>query len=46
VIDRDWVLTAMRERGNFSEIRVIDAAPGRLQRDLFVGIKNRDGDSS
>jgi SAM-dependent methyltransferase len=38
-IDRDWVLTAMQERGGFSDIRVIDAVPGRLQRDFFIGVK-------
>jgi SAM-dependent methyltransferase len=38
-IDREWVLWAMREWGGFEEIRVINAAPEKLQRDVFVGIK-------
>ena len=38
-IDRNWVLSVMKERGKFDEVVAIDAAPGRLQRDLFVGIK-------
>ena len=45
-IDRDWVLAAMRERGGFTDIRVIDAAPGELQRDLFVGVRNSPNGSS
>ncbi len=45
VIDRDWVLAAMKEHGAFSDIRVIDAVPGQLQRDLFVGVKRDDGTS-
>jgi hypothetical protein len=39
VIDREWVLAAMRERGKFSEIKVINAKTDGLQRDLFIGIK-------
>jgi SAM-dependent methyltransferase len=39
-IDRDWVLTAMKERGGFADIRIIGASPDGLQRDLFVGVKN------
>lgn len=38
-IDRPWVERAMHERGKFSEVRVISASPGGLQRDLFIGIK-------
>jgi SAM-dependent methyltransferase len=38
-IDRDWVLRAMSEWGGFSDLRVIDASPGELQRDLFIGVK-------
>jgi SAM-dependent methyltransferase len=41
-IDYDWVLAAMKEWGGFSDIRVINAAPGKLQRDLFVGVKDAD----
>ncbi len=41
-IDREWVLAAMRERGGFSDIRVIHAAPDKLQRDLFAGVKNAE----
>lgn len=41
-INREWVITAMRERGGFSDIRVIDASPGGLQRDLFIGVRNPD----
>jgi SAM-dependent methyltransferase len=41
-IDRKWVLWAMREWGGFSDIRVINASPDKLQRDLFVGVKNPD----
>jgi hypothetical protein len=44
-IDREWVLTAMKERGGFTDIRVIDATPDTLQRDLFVGVKNPNGGS-
>jgi SAM-dependent methyltransferase len=40
IIDREWVLNAMKERGNFSEVQVINAVPGMLQRDLFAGLKN------
>jgi hypothetical protein len=43
VIDRDWVVEAMKRRGDFAEVRVIDAASGVLQRDLFVGLKNGNG---
>lgn len=39
-IDREWVLSTMQERGGFDDIRVINASPDGLQRDLFVGIKN------
>ena len=39
-IDREWVMSAMKERGGFSDIRVIGASPGGLQRDLFIGVKN------
>ena len=45
VIDRDWVMAAMKEHGAFSDISVIDAVPGQLQRDLFVGVKRDDGTS-
>jgi SAM-dependent methyltransferase len=38
-IDREWVLAAMKDRGKFAEIKVIAAEPGRLQRDLFIGVK-------
>jgi hypothetical protein len=38
-IDREWVLSAMNDRGKFAEIKVISAEPGRLQRDLFIGVK-------
>jgi SAM-dependent methyltransferase len=38
-IDREWVLSAMNDRGKFAELKVIPAEPGRLQRDLFIGIK-------
>lgn len=41
-IDREWVLWAMQEWGGFSDVRVIDASPGKLQRDLFVGVKRSD----
>jgi SAM-dependent methyltransferase len=44
-IDREWVLAAMQERGGFSDIRVIDAAPDSLQRDLFAGVKSPSGGS-
>ena len=39
-IDREWVLWAMREWGGFDDIRVINAEPEKLQRDLFIGIKH------
>ncbi|MEA2424575.1 MAG: hypothetical protein QOH13_985, partial [Thermoleophilaceae bacterium] len=42
-IDREWVLTAMKERGGFSEIRVVNASPEGLQRDLFIGVKDAPG---
>jgi Methyltransferase domain len=38
-IDREWVLSAMSERGEFADIRVVGAGEGKLQRDLFIGIK-------
>jgi len=38
-IDRSWVLDLMERKGNFSEIRVLNAKEHDLQRDLFVGIK-------
>lgn len=38
-IDRTWVITAMLERGHFDRVLTIDATPGRLQRDIFVGVK-------
>jgi SAM-dependent methyltransferase len=43
VIDRDWVIQTLKQRGKFAEVRVIDAASGVLQRDLFVGFKNGNG---
>jgi SAM-dependent methyltransferase len=44
-IDREWVLAAMKERGGFSDIRVIPATPDELQRDLFAGVKSPAGGS-
>jgi SAM-dependent methyltransferase len=38
-IDYEWVLSAMNDTGQFADIRVVGAAPGKLQRDLFIGIK-------
>ena len=45
VIDQKWVIGALRERGDFAEIHVINAVPGVLQRDVFLGLKLADGDA-
>ena len=39
-IDREWVVAAMKERGGFSDLRVVNASPDGLQRDLFIGVKD------
>lgn len=38
-IDTAWTESIMRERGDFSEVRVFEAAEHKIKRDLVVGLR-------
>ena len=39
LIDRDWVVKIMKEKGGFSQIEMIPAGNSGLMRDFFIGVK-------